>query len=369
MRHRGHRIQLNPNNVQATYFAKACGISRLAYNWGLARWKELYEEGEKPSGWSIAKAFNAIKRTEFPFVTEVTKCASALAFENLNKAFKNFFRNLRAGKKAGYPKFKKKGIHDSFTVDNSKFVVDGTRIKVPKLGWVRMTEELRFEGKILSATISQAADKWFVSILVEMPDEDRSENQALLPVGVDLGLSKLATLSDGVVFENPRTTRKYERRLRRLNKSLSRKKKGSNRWKQAKLKLKKWHYRIRCVRQDVIHKMTRFIADNYSAAYLEDLNVSGMMKNKKLSKHIADASFYEIRRQLEYKLLATSAVDRFFPSTKLCMECGKLHEMPLSKRIFECCSGPIDRDLHAAQNILRQGLADVKCVETTALAS
>jgi len=369
MRHRGHRIQLNPNNAQATYFAKACGISRLAYNWGLARWKELYAAGEKTSGRGIKKDFNAIKHIEFPFVAEVTSCAPAEAFDNLNRAFQNFFRNLKTGKRPGYPKFKKKGVHDSFTIDNSKFVVDGTRIKIPRLGWVRMTEELRFKGKVLSATILRVADKWFVSIFVEMPDEDRSENQALPSVGIDLGLSKLATLSDGVVFENPRTTRQFEGRMRRLNKSLSRKKKDSNRWKRAKLKLAKGHYRVQCVRQDAIHKMTRFIADNYSTVCLEDLNTAGMVRNKRLSKHISDAAFREIRRQLEYKSFATSVVDRFFPSTKLCMDCGKLHKMLLSKRIFECCAGPIDRDLHAAQNILRQGLSEVKHVETKALAS
>ena len=309
MIHRGHRIQLNPNNAQATYFAKACGISRLAYNWGLSRWKELYEGGEKPSGRGIKKDFNAVKHIEFPFVTEVTKCAPETAFDNLNKAFKNFFRNLKAGRKPGYPQFKKKGVHDSFTIDNSKFVVDHARIRVPKLGWVRMTEELRFEGKILSATISRAADKWFVSISVEIPNEDRSENQTLSPVGIDLGLSKLATLSDGVVFENVRTTRRFERRIRRLNKSLVRKKIGSNHWKKAKIQLGRLHYRVRCIRNDAIHKMTRFIADKYSTVCLEDLNVSRMIRNRWIAKHISDAASREIRRQLEYKSVATSVVE------------------------------------------------------------
>jgi len=365
---RSHKIRLSPNNVQATYFAKACGISRLAYNWGLNKWKEMYEAGEKTSGRAVKKEFTKIKRTDFPFVIEVTKCAPEAAFNNLNSAFRCFFRNIKAGKKPGYPKFKKKGVHDSFTVDNSKFIVDGKRIKIPKLGWVHLTEELRLNGKILSATISKVADKWFVSISVEMPDEDKSKNQTLPSVGIDLGVKTLATLSDGIIFENIKTTKKFERRLRKLNKSLARKIKGSNRWKRAKLSLSRLHYRISCIRNDAVHKMTRCIADGYSTVCLEDLNASGMVRNKHLSKAISDASFREIRRQLEYKAYATSIVDRFFPSTKLCMDCGKKHDMPLSKRIFECCNGKVDRDLHAAQNILRQGLANVRHVETRALA-
>jgi len=368
MIHRSHKIQLKPNNHQSTYFAKACGVSRLAYNWGLNRWKEMYEAKEKTSGRIIRKEFTRIKREQFPFVTEVTKCAPDSSFDNLNKAFQNFFRNVKKGRKPGYPKFKKKGTHDIFTIDNSKFSVEGKKIRIPKLGWVRLTEELRFNGKIMSATVSKTADKWFVAILVELPDEDKSKNQTLPSVGVDLGISKLATLSDGVVFENIKTTKKFERRLRRLNKSLARKVKGSNRWKRAKLYLSRLHYKIGCVRNDVLHKMTRFIADNYSTVCLEDLNTSGMLKNKHLSKAISDVSFGEIRRQLSYKSYAVHFVNRFFPSTKLCMTCGKKHDMPLHKRIFECCEGPIDRDLHAAQNILRQGLAEVKRMEMKALA-
>ena len=366
--HRSHKIRLNPNSAQATYFAKACGVTRLSYNWGLAKWKELYEAGEKTSGRVINKEFTKIKRTEFPFITEVTKCAPETAFNNLDNAFKNFFRNLKKGNKKTYPRFKKKGTHDSFAVDNSKFKVNGNKIRIPKLGWVRMTEELRFKGKMLSATISKIADKWFVSILVEMPDEDKSKNQTLPPVGVDLGIKTLATLSDGVIFDNIKATKLFERRLRRLNKSLAKKQRRSNRWKKAKLSLSKCHYKISCIRNSAIHKMTRFVANNYSTVCLEDLNVSGMVKNRHLSKAISDVSFGEIRRQIEYKTYAVSVVDRFFPSTKLCMDCGKKHDMPLSKRIFECCQGPIDRDLHAAQNILRQGLSEIKHVETKALA-
>jgi len=147
--------------------------------------------------------------------------------------------------------------------------------------------------------------------------------------------------------------------------------KGSNNWKKAKALLSKAHYRLRCVRQDYLHKMTTAIAANYSDVCMEDLCTKGMVRNKRLAKSLYDASFGEIRRQLEYKVQRLHFVDRFFPSTKLCMACGQLHDMPLSKRTFECdCGvGPINRDLHAAQNILRQGLPDYKPVEMKALAA
>lgn len=349
---RAHKIKLEPNNLQATYFKKACGVKRFTYNWGLAEWKRQYSVGLKPSAFQLKKEFNALKRDQFPFVTEVTKCAAECAFANLDRAFKNFFK-----KRAKYPKFKKKGIKDSFYIDNTKFSVEGKTVRIPKLGHVKIAEPLRFKGKIQSATVSCTAGKWFISISVEIEDEIR-ENQSISAVGIDLGITKLATLSDGTTFENPKTTKKFAKRLRRLNKSLARKKKGSENWKKAKSKLSLAHYKLSCERADFIHKLTSVVTKTYSDVCLEDLNVAGMLKNRKLAKAVSDASFREIRRQLEYKAERLHVIDRFFPSTKLCMSCGTLHEMPLSQRVFKCdCGvGPLDRDLHAAQNILRQGL-------------
>lgn len=354
--HLGHKIKLIPNNSQRTYFNKACGCSRLAYNYALEQWSAQYKAEEKPSAFKLKKQFNSIKKERFPFVYEVTKTACERAFTDLDSAFKRFFK-----KKSNYPRFKKKGVNDSFYISAQYIKVEGKRIKIPKLGWVRMTEELRFPGRVLSVTISKTAGMWFASINVDIPDApDCSDNQVHSAVGIDLGISKLATLSDGVVFDNIKTTQKYEKQLRRLNKSLSRKKKGSSNWKKTKEKLSNLHYKIKCVRQDSHHKMTTFITQNYSDICMEDLNSKGMLKNRRLSKALSDVSFGEIRRQLGYKSIRLHFVDRFFPSTKLCMNCGQLHTMPLSKRIFECDCGidPIDRDLHAAQNILRQGLPE-----------
>ena len=355
-----HKIKLDPNKAQSTYLSKSTGVARFAFNWGLAEWKRQYEAGEKPSAYSLKKQFNAVKREQFPFVTEVSKTAAETGFMNLEKAFKNFFRRVKSESgKPGYPNFKKKGIKDSFYTAGSIVRFESKRVKLPVVGWVRMRECLRFQGKIQSVVISKKGSDWYVAVNVDIPDgPECCENQAYSAVGIDLGLTKLATLSDGTVFENPKTTLKFAKRLRRANKSLARKKKGSSNWKKQKARLQKLHEKIRSCRLDSIHKFTSFVADNYSDVCLEDLNVTGMVKNRRLAKSVSDAAFYEIRRQLNYKVIRVHVVDRFFPSSKLCMNCGTLHEMPLSKRTFECdCGvGPLDRDLHAAQNILRQGL-------------
>jgi putative transposase len=351
---RSHKIRLYPNNRQATYFAKACGCARLAYNWGLAEWQRRYSQGERPSAYGLKKQFNALKREQFPFVSEVTKWAPERSFFDLDRAFKNFFRN----KRFRYPKFKKKGQRDSFYISGSVVKLDQNRVCIPKLGWVRMAECLRFSGKLQSVTISKRADRWFASIAVDIPDAEYSESQAYSAVGIDLGVKRLATLSNGTVFENPATTQKFAKRLRRANKALARKQKGSSNFKKQKRRLARLHQKIADYRSDAVHKFTSFVADRYSDVCVEDLNVAGMVRNRRLAKAISDASFREIRRQLEYKSIRLHVVDRWLPSTKLCASCGQLRDMPLSERVFKCdCGfGPIDRDLNAAQNILRQGL-------------
>ena len=361
---RSHKIRLDPNNVQKTYFAKACGCSRLAYNVGLAKWKELYEAGEKPSGRSVKAWFNLIKDEQFPFVREVTKCATERSFDDLNSAFQRFFK-----KKAKYPKFKKKGLHDSFYISNQYFRVEGKYIVIPKLGKVRMTEELRFEGKILSATVSYRAGLWFVSIAVEIPDKPPIENQDRKFVGIDMGLEKFATTSDGWYYENPRIYRRFEKHLRRLNKDLSRKQKGSKNWHKAKLRLSKLHYRIACTRNDFTHKFTTEVSRDYSDVCLEDLNVRGMMSNRKLAKSIASVAWYETRRQFEYKS-TVHYYPRFKASSCVCCECGMRHDLKLSDRWLSCsCGNEIDRDHNAAINIKIGGAsADSMPVETKALA-
>lgn len=351
---RAHKIRLNPNNAQATYFAKACGCRRFAYNWALAEWQAQYERGEKPSAYGLKKQFNSIKRERFPFITETTKWAPEHAFFDLDKAFKNFFRRLKQGKKPGFPRFKKKGQRDSFYISGSVVKLNQKSICIPKLGWVRMRERLRFVGKIQSVIISKRADQWFAAINVEAPDgAECDESQVHSAIGIDLGVKSLAVLSDGTTFENPKITQKFAKRLRRANKALARKQKGSSNWCKQKLRLSKLHLRIANARANAIHQFTAFVANRYSDVCIEDLHVVGMIKNRKLAKAISDVSFGEIVRQLEYKCIRVHKVSRWFPSTKLCGQCGQLHDMPLSKRMMECdCGAPsIDRDLNAAINI------------------
>ena len=358
-----HKIELRANNKQQTSFTKACGVARFSYNWALDYWKILYQAHKanpalpQPTESFLRKELNAIKHTQFPFMLEVTKCAPEQAIKDLGKAFKNFWAKL-----AGYPQFRKKGQHDSFYIANNVFEVVGNKIKIPKLGWVKMAEELRFSGKIMSATVSRTADKWFVSITVEIPDAEMKlklncpENQSA--VGVDLGVSALATLSNGEIIYGTKPYRALLKRVRRLSRSLSRKKKGGKNYLKAKRKLARLHARIRNIRQDCLHKLTTRLAENYAIIGIEDLNVKGMMRNHHLAQRIADMGFYEFKQQLAYKVAMRGGklmiADRWFASSKTCSSCGhKLAELPLSVRQWQCpaCQAEHDRDINAACNL------------------
>lgn len=356
-----HKIRLCPSNEEEGYLLCACGVSRFTYNWGLAEWRQQYEEGSSPSAYQLKKKFNSIKREEYPFVMEVTKCASEQAFSNLEKAFKGFFRNIKNGKKPGYPRFKRKGIKDSFYLANDQVDFDGEYVWIPKLGWVRMREELRFDGKIMSAIISKTADLWFVSVQVEQEIDDV---KAVGPIiGVDVGVQNLARVSDGRVFENPKALKKSEDRIRLLQKSVGRKKKGSNNRKKAVVKLQRQHYRVSCVRKDAIHKATSAIAKGVSAIGIESLNVEDMLDNKRLSKAVMDASMSEFLRQLEYKALwrgiSVIKADKYFPSSKKCFVCGEVKsDLKLGDRIYNCdfCGLKVDRDFNAARNLKKMAV-------------
>jgi putative transposase len=349
-----HKIELKCNNKQATYFAKASGTARKAYNWALEEWQKEYAEGGKPTEVALRRKLNGIKREKFPWMLEVTKNAPQMAIIQLGQAFKNFF-----SKRASYPKFRKKGKDDRFTLTNDQFSVKASQIRIPHLGWVGMRESLRFTGKIISATISKIANKWFVSITIETLNQKLktvSENQTT--VGIDLGLSYFATLSTGEKIAGPKPHKKLLSRLKRLSRSLSQKQKGSNNRKKAKVKLSRLHYRIGNIRRDAIHHLTAKVVDEFDIIAIENLHVSGMIKNRKLSRSIADMGFFEFRRQLEYKAEIKGkkiiVADRWFASSKICYVCGyKLENLSLSTREWTCvqCGKNHDRDLNAAKNL------------------
>jgi len=351
---RGHRIELRTNNKQATYFAKASGTARKAYNWALNEWQTQRQAGGKPSEAALRRQLNSIKRKEFPWMLEVTKNAPQMAIIQLGDAFKRFF-----AKQANYPTVRRKWIDDRFTLSNDQFKVDGLRIRIPHLGWVRMRESLRYEGKIVSATISRRAHKWFVSITVETKapvTPVANENQ--VAVGVDLGLHHFATLSTGEKITGPKPHKALMGRLKRLSKSLSRKQKKSNNRKKAKLALARLHYRITNIRRDEQHQLTTRLTNEFNVIGIEDLHVKGMMKNKRLSRSIADMGFHEFRRQLEYKSESKGIIlvvaDRWFASSKTCSHCRKkTASLSLTIREWTCefCFTQHDRDINAAKNL------------------
>ena len=276
-------------------------------------------------------------------VRVVGEGTDAEKFIQLGQAFQNFF----AGR-AGYPQFRKKGVHDRFTLTNDQFDIDGSRIRIPKLGWVRMRETLRFAGKIMSVTVSRVADRWFVSIAVDTPDNShlpKAENQGA--VGVDLGVSSLATLSTGDTISGPKPHKALLDRLRRLSRSLSRKAKGSANRRKAKAELAKLHARIASIRCDALHKLTTDLTRRFHTIGIEDLNVRGMARNRHLARSVADMGFFEFRRQLEYKAAMRGGqvvvADRFYASSKTCSSCGyKLEALPLTLREWICpeCARP-----------------------------
>ena len=356
---RAHKIRIFPNKEQETGLKKACGCSRFAYNWALSEWKAQYDAGLNPSEAKLRVQLNAIKREKFPWMLESTKCAPQQAIRNLGTAFGGFFKALKQGKKAGYPKLKKKGQRDSFYIDNVNQQVTGRLLSVPRIaGTIRMAEAVRFDGKILSYTVSRDVDRWYVSVTMETEVAELPKTGKT--VGVDLGIKTLATMSDGTTIENPRILKKALNKLARKQRELSRKQKGSKNREKAKTKVAKIHRTVRLTRLDVLHQLTTSLVRKYDTIVIEDLNVKGMLKNHKLARSISDCGFGMFRTMLESKckMYGKTLViaDRFFPSSKTCSSCGhKKEELKLSERTFVCekCNFEMDRDLNAAINLER----------------
>src|SRR5262249_23707769 len=276
---------------------------------------------------------------------EVTKYACQQPFIYLQRAFQSFFN-----KKAKYPKYKKKGIHDSFYIGGDQVKIIGKKVRIPNLGWVRLRESLRFEGRINGVTISRVADKWFISVSIETSHQPtKCESQA--QVGVDLGIKSLATFSDGKQFPSHQPLKNQLVKMRRMQRELSRRKKGSRNRCKTKKQIAKLHYQITCRRQDVLHKLTTILTKNYRDIVLEDLDISEMVKHKHLSRSIMDCGLFEFRRQLIYKSQLRGnkvfIADKWYASSKRCSNCGHYkQELSLAERIYKCnnCNLEMDRD-------------------------
>ena len=357
-----HKIRLHPTPEQAHYFARAAGTSRFVWNWALAEWKRQYEASEKPTALKLKKQFNEIRREQFPWTWEVTKNASDQPFLDLGKAFTAFFEG-----KARHPRFKsKKRSKPSFYLANDQLELGDHRMWIPKLGWVNTAENLRFTGKVTGARITKTADWWFVSLAVEVPDEHPEKRKTA--VGIDVGLNRLVTLSTGEGYENQAFLKTALGKLRQVNKRLHRRKLGSKNREKARCQVARLHYRITSLRDDVLHKLTTRLADCYGIIGIEDLNLKGLLKNRRLSRSFSDAALGKLLSLLTSKVEQRGGqvikVGRFFPSSKTCHCCGwKWENMDLSDRVFLCQNPSCayyqfsqDRDHNASLNILHEAL-------------
>jgi putative transposase len=349
----GFKTELDLNNRQRTLASQHAGVARHAYNWGLAICKRAIEEKQKiPTAIDLHKRLVAEVKKENPWYYQVSKCAPQQALRNLEIGFKKWKE-----KKARFPVFKKKGRRDSFYLEGN-IRISGNRIKVPIFGWLKCHEQLPATCP-KNVIISRRADRWFISFKFEVSEPELREKKEEV-VGVDLGVNNLATCSNGRVFTNPKPHRRLKKRLKRLQRQVSRRKKCSQNRKKAVKRLAKVHKRIADIRNDNLHKITTYLAKRYKVVVIEDLNVSGMLKNHKLAGSVADCGFYEFKRQLEYKTKLYDCqlvvADRFYPSSQLCFRCNHRQKMPLKQRVFKCEScgfGPIDRDLNAALNLVK----------------
>ncbi len=262
--------------------------------------------------------------------------ANKSIFGNLSAALANW-----VGKRAKFPKFKKRGKKDAFTTNNQSVEVEGKRIKLPKIGWIRMFESLRFVGKIMKVTISRTTHRWFVSITVETEDTEAVDNSTHPMIGVDVGINTLATLSNGTKYDNPRPLKRYERKLKGEQRKLSRCVFKSKNWFKQKHELQRIHYRIACIRNDAHHKATTEIVNRAAAIGIETLKVTNMLKNRNLAKVLSDSALggflLKLKTKAEVRGIPVKEADMFFASSKTCSGCGhKKKDLTLSERMYHC---------------------------------
>jgi len=353
---RGYKYRILPTKEQEESLLKCGGNVRFLWNYALRTNQDYYKEtGKFKFYYELAVSLPKLKE-EYPFLKESFSQSLQMVLRQFDKALKDSFK-----KEKGFPSFKKKMLlNDSFSCPQSWRLGKGF-VFIPKIGEVKWIKHRAMKGKPKSITISQDGVKWYCSVLCEYSINDK-EKEFDNVVGCDVGLKEFATLSDGVVISNPMHIKKYEKELTKEQRKLSKKQKGGkNKFKQ-RLKVRKIQNKIRDTRKDFLHKTSSLITKNYDGICLEDLNIKGMMKNHCLAKSIGDVSWAEFNRQLEYKskwgFKHYIKIDRFFPSSKTCSNCGHVQDMPLSKRVFNCpnCGISIDRDKNASINIRNIGL-------------
>ncbi|WP_406410443.1 IS607 family element RNA-guided endonuclease TnpB [Streptomyces sp. NBC_01614] len=391
-----YRFALDPTPRQAGAMFRHAGAARVAYNWGLAVVKANLSrrEAERSYGiaeaeltptvswsmYSLRKAWNQAKDAVAPWWAACSKEAYATGLDRLASALKNWAdskRGRRRGPRMGFPRFKpKRKATPSVRFTTGVIRLDGRmHVVLPVLGRIRTHESTCKLGRLIeagsarikSATVGQEAERWFVSFIVEVQRAERTPTRPDAVIGVDLGVKTLAVFSDGrPATENPKHLAEAQRKLGRLSRTVSRRRgpdrrtgqQPSNRWKRADAQRNRVHHRVTALRRDGIHKLTTSLAGEYGTVVVEDLNVAGMVKNRKLARSIADTGFGEIRRQLAYKTAWNSGrlevAGRWFPSSKTCSACGNVKpKLPLRVRTYICedCGLVLDRDENAALNL------------------
>ncbi|MFQ5977645.1 MAG: RNA-guided endonuclease InsQ/TnpB family protein [Candidatus Heimdallarchaeota archaeon] len=375
---RGYRYELKLNNKERSYLRQCAGLSRFAWNWALAerhqRWRD--HEGKERFTNAIAqhRDLNARKAKDFPWMYSYSKCIPQEALRDLEQGYQNYRREKKkrlTGKtqnkrRWGLPVFKKKGkCKDSFRLTGAIRVFPKTKeVQLPRMGRVRLKERPAITGlsegtgRILSATVSRMADRWYVSLQVQETVPDPVPNGAPQIAGLDPGLAHFVTLSNGLQLPAPKWLRRRLRKLRRLSRAVSRKPTGSHNRRKAVLQLACFHQRLAQRRADHHHKLSTWLTQNHGVLVTEDLHVAGLIKNKRLAKAWADLAHGEFRRQLRYKSEWYGAqyveIPRFYPSSKLCSTCGFIHkDLQLKDRVFCCplCGTQLDRDVNAALNM------------------
>lgn len=393
-----HRIELAATTAQVDYFRRACGTARFVWNWALAEWQRQRSLGLKPTAMALKKQFNAVKYHDFPWLKEIHRDAHAQPFANLGKAWCRFFEQCKARATAHAPVFKKRGAcRDGFYVANDKLTMQQRHVRLPVIGWVKLKETPRFGGRILGASVQRCADHWFLSVQVEVDVSWLSKPQRRRALGVDLNVHGIVC-SDGTTYATPQPLKKAQRRLRLHQRRVCRKLEAakrqlalvadsanssseatrlpvSNNRGKASRKLATCHYKVRCARQDYLHKTTSAIARENQAVVIEDLQVRAMTASAAgtvaapgrkvrqkagLNRAMLDVGFGAFRRQLTYKCERYGAqlieADRWFASSRLCSHCGTKNEtLTLKDRHWRCahCGTRHDRDQNASLNLER----------------
>ena len=348
---RSHKIRLVPNKTQLSALRQAAGTARYTYNWAKAAWDKQYEDfkaglAEKPDVYSIARRWTKEKPD---WAREIACTLQTRAIMNLGKAMIGFWNG-----RAARPTFKRKSGHASFYISNDSGYIKNKHVHLTNIGNIRLRENVRFQGKAMSYTVSTVAGEWYVSVQVDLT-EPLKTTSLKSTVGVDVGIKNIAVASDGTVLENPKYLVKQQKKLKHYQRKLARQVKGSNRRDKTKLRIAKIHHKIVNQRTDCVHKFTSQLAKNHGLAVIETLDVKGMIEPDKhwFNRALQDTCMAEVHRQLEYKMAEVQKAPPFYSSSKTCSACGDVKQsLPPDIREYMCACGlKIDRDLNAAINL------------------